>query len=86
MPLQKSYLHAYGYRNIPLFYKLETAGLLNIKAENMLKRLPNWTSKWTTNAKRLKLFPNPSKLIDLKGPTCPSYVYSGAYIPVIVSH
>lgn len=84
-PLQKSHLHAHGYQHIPLFYKLETAGLINTKTENVLKRLPNWTSKWTANSKRLKLFPNPSKTPDLKGPLCPSYVFSGAYTPLIVS-
>ncbi|OXU23523.1 hypothetical protein TSAR_011888 [Trichomalopsis sarcophagae] len=83
LPLQKAHLHAHGYQHIPLFHKLESSGLLSIKTENMLKRLPNWTSKWMANAKRLRLFPNPSKPIDLKGPTCPSYVFSGSYIPVI---
>ncbi|XP_014209659.2 vacuolar protein sorting-associated protein 33B-like [Copidosoma floridanum] len=83
LPLQKAHLHLNGYQHIPLFYKMETAGLLNIKTENVLKKLPNWTSKWTANAKRLKLLPSPSKPIDLKGPTCPSYVFSGSYIPLI---
>lgn len=84
-PIQKAHLHAHGYQNIPLFYKLESAGLITTKTENMLKRLPNWTSKWVANSKLLKLFPNPSKTLDLKGPTCPSYVFSGSYIPLIVS-
>ncbi|KAJ8668115.1 hypothetical protein QAD02_009778 [Eretmocerus hayati] len=83
LPLQKSHLHAHGYQLIPLFYKLETAGLIHKRTENMLKRLPNWTSKWMAGAKRLKLFPNPSKPVDLKGPLCPSYVFSGSYIPLI---
>ncbi|KAL7287479.1 hypothetical protein TKK_0018579 [Trichogramma kaykai] len=82
-PIQKAHLHAHNYTNIPLFYKMETAGLISTKSENMLKRLPNWTSKWVANAKRLKLFPNPSKPLDLKGPTCPSYVFSGSYVPLI---
>lgn len=83
-PIQKSHLHSHGYQHIPLFYKLETAGLLNTRTANMLKRLPNWTSEWIANVKRLKLFPNPTIPLDLRGPTCPSYVFSGAYIPLIV--
>ncbi|XP_058800863.1 vacuolar protein sorting-associated protein 33B isoform X2 [Phymastichus coffea] len=78
--LQKAHLHAHGYQNIPLFYKMEIAGLLAMKSENIM-RLPNWMSKWTANAKRLKLLP--LKNVDVKGPTCSSYVFNGSYIPVI---
>ncbi|XP_011495403.1 PREDICTED: vacuolar protein sorting-associated protein 33B [Ceratosolen solmsi marchali] len=83
LTIQKTHLHAHGYQHIPLFYKLETANLLSTRAENMLTRLPNRTSKWTVNTRRLKLLPNSSKPLDLKGPTCPSYVFNGSYIPLI---
>lgn len=82
-PIQKSYLHAHGYQNIPLFNKLENAGLLRYRTENIFHKLPNWNSEWTASAQRLKLLPNQSKRLDLKAPTCPSYVFSGAYIPAI---
>lgn len=84
--IQQAHLHAHGYQNIPLFHKLEKVNLLKYRSDNVLNKLPNWTSKWMTNAKKLKLIPSASKNVDLKGPTCPSYVFSGVYIPAIVSY
>lgn len=82
--IQKSHLHAHGYENIPLFYKLETCGFLRQKKENLLNKLPTWSGEWTSNAQRMKLLPNQSKKSD-DSTACPSYVFSGAYIPAIVS-
>lgn len=81
--IQQAHLHAHGYQNIPLFHKLEKVNLLKYRTDNVLNKLPNWTSKWIMNAKKLKLIPSASKNVDLKGPTCPSYVFSGVYIPAI---
>ncbi|XP_015592020.1 vacuolar protein sorting-associated protein 33B isoform X2 [Cephus cinctus] len=81
--IQKSHLHAHGYQNIPLFNKMANSGLLRYRTENFLHKLPNWASEWTAGAQRLKLLPSQSKRLDLKAPMCPSYVYSGAYIPAI---
>ncbi|XP_008548670.1 vacuolar protein sorting-associated protein 33B [Microplitis demolitor] len=80
--IQKSHLHAHGYENIPLFYKLETCGFLRQKKENLLNKLPTWSGEWTSNAQRMKLLPNQSKKSD-DSTACPSYVFSGAYIPAI---
>lgn len=86
-PIQKSHLHAHGYRHIPLVHKLETSGLLRRRRSMLRNKLPNWNSEWTTNAQRLKLLPGQSKRTDQKssGTACPSYVFSSAYIPAIVS-
>ena len=83
--IKTSHLHAHGYRHIPLMYKLETAGLLRRRKENILRsKLPNWSSEWTSNAHRLKLLPTQSKRSEQKTTPCPSYVFSAAYTPVIV--
>ncbi|XP_063985833.1 vacuolar protein sorting-associated protein 33B [Diachasmimorpha longicaudata] len=80
--IQKSYLHAHGYEHIPLFHKLETAGLLRCRKENLLRKLPNWSREWSTHAQKIKLLPNQGKRTETKS-VCPSYVFSGAYIPAI---
>ncbi|XP_043271668.1 vacuolar protein sorting-associated protein 33B isoform X2 [Venturia canescens] len=84
-PIQKSHLHAHGYRHIPLIHKLETSGLLRRRRSMLRNKLPNWNSEWTTNAQRLKLLPGQSKRTDSKtsGTACPSYVFSSNYIPAI---
>lgn len=66
-------------------YKLETSGFLRHKKENLLNKLPTWSGEWTSNAQKMKLLPNQSKKTDNKSNICPSYVFSGAYIPAIVS-
>ncbi|XP_031830018.1 vacuolar protein sorting 33B [Nomia melanderi] len=81
--IQKLHLHAHGYKHIPLFYKLQTIGLLKCREENILHKLPNWTSEWNNNAQRLKLLPSYSKQTEQKGRTCSSYVFNNAYIPII---
>lgn len=80
---QRLHLHAHGYQHIPLFYKLQSIGLLRCRTENILQKLPNWNSEWTSNAQRLKLLPNGSKHIEQEGRTCPSYVFNNSYIPVL---
>lgn len=79
--IQKFHLHAHGYKHIPLFYKLQTIGLLKPRTDSIL--LPNWNSEWNANAQRLKLLPAYSKQSEHKGRTCPSYVFNNAYIPLI---
>lgn len=83
--IQKLHLHAHGYKHIPLFYKLQNIGLLKCRPENILQKLPNWTSEWNSNAQKLKLLPSASKQTEQKGRSCPSYVFNNAYIPLIVS-
>ncbi|KOC61594.1 Vacuolar protein sorting-associated protein 33B [Habropoda laboriosa] len=81
--MQKLHLHAHGYKHIPLFYKLQSTGLLKCRTENILHKLPNWSSEWNNNAQKLKLLPSYLKQTEQKGRSCPSYVFSNAYIPVI---
>lgn len=83
--IQKLHLHAHGYKHVPLFYKLQTIGLLKCRTENILHKLPNWSSEWNGNAQKLRLLPSYSKQTEQKGRTCPSYVFNNAYIPLIVS-
>ncbi|CAK9817822.1 Vacuolar protein sorting-associated protein 33B [Anthophora plagiata] len=82
--MQKLHLHAHGYKHIPLFYKLQSTGLLKCRTENILHKLPNWSSEWNNNAQKLKLLPSYLKQTEQKGRSCPSYVFSNAYVPVIV--
>ncbi|XP_032684870.1 vacuolar protein sorting-associated protein 33B [Odontomachus brunneus] len=81
--IQKLHLHTHGYQHIPLFYKLRTVGLLKYRTENLLHKLPNWSSEWSSNAQKLKLLPSYSKRSDHNGRTCPSYVFNNAYVPAI---
>ncbi|GAB1867074.1 Vacuolar protein sorting-associated protein 33B [Camponotus japonicus] len=81
--IQQLHLHTHGYQHIPLFYKLHTVGLLKYRTENILHKLPNWNSEWSSNAQKLKMLPNYSKRYDQNSRTCPSYVFNNAYIPAI---
>ncbi|XP_076235670.1 vacuolar protein sorting 33B [Calliopsis andreniformis] len=81
--IQKLHLHAHGYKHIPLFYKLQSIGLLKCRIENILHKLPNWSSEWNNNAQKLKLLPSYTKQADQKGRTCSSYVFNNAYTPLI---
>ncbi|XP_012261103.2 vacuolar protein sorting-associated protein 33B [Athalia rosae] len=82
-PIQKAFLHAHGYQNIPLFWKMEQCGLIVYRTENVLQKLPKWSSEWATGAQRVKQLPNHTKPLDLKSPTCSSYVFGGSYIPFV---
>lgn len=78
--VQKLHLHARGYKHIPLFYKLQSMGLLKCRAENILHKLPNWSSEWNSNAQKLKLLPGYLKQTGQKGP---GYVFNDVYIPLV---
>lgn len=78
--VQKLHLHAHGYKHIPLFYKLLSIGLLKCRAENILHKLPNWSSEWNNGAQKLKLLPGYFKQTEQKGP---GYVFNNAYVPLI---
>ncbi|XP_078043758.1 vacuolar protein sorting 33B isoform X2 [Augochlora pura] len=83
LSVQKLHLHAHGYKHIPLFYKLQSVGLLKCRPENLLHKLPNWTSEWNNGAQRMKLLPSYFKQTEQKGRACPSYAFNNAYIPAI---
>ncbi|XP_012342538.1 vacuolar protein sorting-associated protein 33B isoform X3 [Apis florea] len=73
--IQKLHLHAHGYKHIPLFYKLQNIGLLKCRSENILHKLPNWSSEWNNNAQKLKLLPSYFKQTEQKGRSCPRLKY-----------
>lgn len=73
--IQKLHLHAHGYKHIPLFYKLQNIGLLKCRLENILHKLPNWSSEWNNNAQKLKLLPSYFKQTEQKGRSCPRLKY-----------
>ncbi|KAF3429180.1 hypothetical protein E2986_08522 [Frieseomelitta varia] len=81
--VQKLYLHAHGYKHIPLFYKLQSIGLLKYRSENILHKLSNWNSEWNNNAQKLKLLPSYFRQAKQKNHSCPSYVFSNVYVPLI---
>ncbi|XP_011647765.1 vacuolar protein sorting-associated protein 33B isoform X2 [Pogonomyrmex barbatus] len=81
--IQRLHLHTHGYQHIPLFYKLQTVGLLKHRNEYTLHKLPNWNSEWSSNAQKLKILPSYLKRSDQNSRTCPSYVFNNAYIPAI---
>lgn len=81
--IQKLYLHAHGYKHIPLFYKLHSIGLLKYRSENILHKLPNWNSEWNNNAQKLKLLPSYYKQMEQKSRSCASYVFNNVYVPLI---
>ncbi|CAD1477480.1 unnamed protein product [Heterotrigona itama] len=81
--IQKLHLHAHGYKHIPLFYKLQSIGLLKYRSENILHKLSNWNSEWNNNAQKLKLLPSYFKQAKQKSHSCPSYVFNNVYVPLI---
>lgn len=92
------FLHAYGYKHLSSFHNLEklglfveqpgliasdiTGGLLANKVVQAVS-LPTRRSAFYSNGQKLKLFPAFKQDIDLKSPTDMSYVFNGAYIPVV---
>ncbi|XP_030756877.1 vacuolar protein sorting-associated protein 33B [Sitophilus oryzae] len=56
---------------------------INIPGKINLKIPKFSTSNFYINAKNLRQIPAEPDKINLKNPTCPSYVYGGAYIPLI---
>ncbi|XP_018334305.1 vacuolar protein sorting-associated protein 33B [Agrilus planipennis] len=52
--------------------------------QNIVTKIPKFTtSNFYATANKLKQIPNNPEKINLKSPTCCSYVYGGSYIPIV---
>lgn len=92
--IKKQFLHSYGHKHLTTFYNLEKCGLFST-AQNSGEISARIASKvaqvvpfpkknaFQTVGQKLKLFPDLSKNYCLKNPQDASYVYGGAYIPLI---
>uniref|UniRef100_A0A1B6FKL4 Vacuolar protein sorting-associated protein 33B n=1 Tax=Cuerna arida TaxID=1464854 RepID=A0A1B6FKL4_9HEMI len=96
--LKIQYLHAYGYNHLTSFHNLDKLGLLtqqstllsnDVTAGALANKvvhavsLPTRRSTFYSLAQKLKLFPNVKDDYDLKNPKDMSYVFNGAYIPLV---
>lgn len=96
--LKIQYLHAYGYNYITSFHNLDKLGLLSqqptflsndVTAGAIANKvvhavsLPTRRSTFYSMAQKLKLFPTVKDDYDLKNPKDMSYVFNGAYIPLV---
>ncbi|KAK4872872.1 hypothetical protein RN001_014901 [Aquatica leii] len=87
------FLHEFGYYYGFLHNNLIKAGFLSDEATsttslpnlpNIVSKLPRLLSKdFYVNANKLKQIPSDPNKINLKAPTCCSYVFGGNYIPLI---
>lgn len=84
------YFCQFGYSHV--YYNLVKAGILAEPYEEQLSNLnihskikiPRFSSNFFySTTKNLKQIPSDPDQIDLKHPTCPSYVFGGTYIPLI---
>ncbi|KAJ8918020.1 hypothetical protein NQ315_011473 [Exocentrus adspersus] len=85
------YLQQFGFEKGFGFFNLVKAGIITepvqgsgtLNLQNKIK-LPKFTSSdFYVNTKNLKQVPADPDKVNLKYPTCASYVYGGAYIPLI---
>ncbi|KAB0792645.1 hypothetical protein PPYR_14604 [Photinus pyralis] len=84
----QKFLHEFGYYYGFVHNNLLRAGFLT-EETSASANLPNIVSKFLTNdfyvnINRLKQAPVDPAKVSLKAPTCCSYVFGGAYIPLIV--
>ncbi|XP_076383109.1 uncharacterized protein LOC143262202 [Megalopta genalis] len=63
-------------------YFINLLSLLRYRPENLLHKLPNWTSEWNNDAQRMKLLLSYFKQIEQKYVHVLSYVFNDNYIPV----
>ncbi|CAH0553557.1 unnamed protein product [Brassicogethes aeneus] len=88
---RRKYLQQFGYKNGYTFHNLVTCGFISEPAQSTSKlptkilKFPKFNSKnFYTNAKNIKQIINEPEKVNLKYPTCASYVFGGLYIPLIV--
>uniref|UniRef100_A0A1B6DTV4 Vacuolar protein sorting-associated protein 33B n=1 Tax=Clastoptera arizonana TaxID=38151 RepID=A0A1B6DTV4_9HEMI len=97
--VKNEFLHAFGYKYLTSFHKLErlgllteqhslisseaTAGIIASKVVQVVSLPTNRRSAFYTMAQKLKLFPELQEKYDLKNPKDMSYVFNGAYIPAV---
>lgn len=86
----KKYIHQFGYKYGMAYKYLINAGFLNDNIENpstnhlKMRLMPKFTTKeFYINCNKLKQIPQNPEKINLKSPTCASYVFGGCYIPLV---
>lgn len=87
-----NYLNAFGFKFMSVFTNLSSANLFPdlsnyVKTKiplNIPISLPKWQNQFQVDAKKLNLIPIESQSENSrKDPSCPSFVFSGTYIPLI---
>lgn len=89
----KKFLQQFGYKYGYLQNNLIKAGFLSeeVSSSSNIASLPNIVSKlpklltkdFYVNANKIKQIPSDPAKVNLKAPTCCSYVFGGVYIPLI---
>lgn len=86
----EKFLHQFGFKYSYVLQNLINAGIISDSRNSSAGSLfPNFwlprlaTSQFNLVANRLKQIPPDKNIIDLKYPTCPSYVFRGTYIPLV---
>lgn len=83
--LKLQYLNENGYNLLYIFQNLINCGLM-LQPQNKLTTLslPLGQKKdFYSLANKLKLIPSKPEEVNVRSPTCPSYVFGGNYIPVV---
>lgn len=86
----KKFLHEFGYKYSFAYDNLISAGFLPeatvaTSLPNKLIKMPIFDrNNFYTNLNKLKQIPADPEKVDLKHPTCCSYVFGGTYIPLVV--
>lgn len=81
--LKLQYLHQNGYNLLYIFQNLLSAGLL-LQPTKQTISLPIGSKKeFYSLASKLKLIPQTPEKLNVRSPTCPSYVFGSNYIPII---
>lgn len=89
----RKFLHQFGFNYGFAFENLVTTGFVEDYTRNssgisipgkLNLKIPKFSSSnFYTNAKNMRQIPADADKVNLKHPTCASYVYGGAYIPLI---
>lgn len=86
----RNYLHQFGFHYAFGYTNLINTGFISESIHSssinipVKLKLPKFsTNNFYLTAKNLKQIPSDSDKVNLKYPTCPSYVYGGSYIPLI---
>lgn len=80
------FCHEFGYNYGFLYNNLLKMGFFTQEPtlQGKLIKIPNiFTNNFFINANKLKQIPAQLDLIDVKSPTCMSYVFGGCYIPLV---
>lgn len=91
-PFWRKYLHQFGFGYGFAYHNLINSGFISEQEKNTSTlnipsklKIPKFSSSnFYTWAKNLKQIPPDPENINLKFPSCPSYVFGGNYIPLII--